>query len=244
MVKIAIKETPKTGIKKCTNRKELEHLVPDCWFLLEKEKNKTGTSLEEDKCPHEVWYKKGVNLNNFKIFGSRVSVYVPEETRRQWYSRSKEGIFLGYSEEVKGYRIFFLDKNKVECHRDIIFLPKRNHKPIENNGSNLIYNDTSERGYLQDNENLTESTNEKEEPETFEEAMHTNQSTEWKEAIEAKISALQENDMWVCEEDETGENKVIECKRVFKRKKDEYDKIVSYKATGFSTDNLVLFRLL
>ncbi|KAG5893422.1 hypothetical protein JTB14_024335 [Gonioctena quinquepunctata] len=67
---------------------------------------------------------------------------------------------------------------------------------------------------------------------TFEEAMHTNGATKWKEAIEAEISALQENDTWVCEEDEAGENKVIECKWVFKRKKDENGCILQSKISS------------
>ncbi|KAG5895417.1 hypothetical protein JTB14_029428 [Gonioctena quinquepunctata] len=235
--------------------------------------NRTGTSSEKDKSPYEVWYKKSVNLNNFKIFGTRVSVYVPKETRRKWDSRSKGGIFLGYSEEVKGYRIFFPDKNEVECHRDIIFLPERNHKPIENNGSHLIYNDTSEGASLRENEsthgspvedqvssdadvesqhegesseeetdkryNLRKNRHrpvrlndyetsflticEEEEPKPFEEAMHTNEATKWKEAIEAEISALQENDTWVCEEDKTCENEVIEWAMVAKRTEKKVD---------------------
>ncbi|KAG5887299.1 hypothetical protein JTB14_007026 [Gonioctena quinquepunctata] len=123
---------------------------------------------------------------------------------------------IGYSEEVKGYRVFFPDENEVECHRDIIFLPERNHKPIENNGSNLIYNDTSEGASLQGNESSHESlvedqvSSDADVESQHEEAMHTNEETQWKEAIEAEISALQENDTWVCGEDETGENKVIE----------------------------------
>ncbi|KAG5866664.1 hypothetical protein JTB14_016898 [Gonioctena quinquepunctata] len=270
------KESPKTGINKCTNCKKLGHLVADCWFL-KKEKNKKDESsiinafvgasvklLSDDWC-------MDTGASEHMCWDERLFETLTE-------SQMERKVKIG-----DGNMLDVADKNKVECHRE------RNHKPIENNGSNLIYNDTSEGASLQENESTHESLVEdqvssdadvesqhegeeetdirynlrknrqrpvtlndyetsfsticeEEEPETFEEAMHTNEATKWKEAIEAEINALQENDTWVCEEDETGENKVIECKWVFKRKKDENGKVVSYKARliarGFQQTNL------
>lgn len=67
--------------------------------------NKTGTSSVKGKSPYDLWHNKCVDLNEFKIFGTKVSVHVPKETRLKWDPKNREGIFLGYSENIKGSRI-------------------------------------------------------------------------------------------------------------------------------------------
>lgn len=41
--------------------------------------------------------------------------------RQKWDAKAKMGIFIGYSEELKGYRIWLEEQNKVEIHRDVFF---------------------------------------------------------------------------------------------------------------------------
>nr|CAH7749544.1 unnamed protein product [Callosobruchus chinensis] len=88
-------------------------------LLIEEERR---TSSVSDKTPFEVWYKKSADLNQLKTFGSRVSVHVPKQTRLKWDAKNQDGIFMGYGENVKGYRIYIPLKNKIEFHRDVIFL--------------------------------------------------------------------------------------------------------------------------
>jgi len=90
--------------------------------------NRTCTSPVEGKTTYEAYFDKSINLNKFKIFSSRVVVHIPKEKRLKWDSKSREGIFVGYGENVKGFRIYFSNKNKVEYHRDVILLSnKRNN---------------------------------------------------------------------------------------------------------------------
>lgn len=35
-------------------------------------------------------------------------------------------MFVGYGKDITGYIIYFPEKQKVEAHRDIIFLPENN----------------------------------------------------------------------------------------------------------------------
>ncbi|KAG5875031.1 hypothetical protein JTB14_008140 [Gonioctena quinquepunctata] len=67
------------------------------------------------------------------------------------------------------------------------------------------------------------------EPTTYEEAMSSEHRTKWKEAIKNEIGALKENETWIVEENPKGVG-VIDCKWVFKEKKDEVGNIVKYKA--------------
>lgn len=108
--------------------------------------NRIGTSSEKNKAPYELWFQREVNVSIFKSFGSKVSVHVPNEKRLKWDAKNTLGIFLGYGEDIKGYRIYIPDKNKVEFHRDVIFLPENTievNKEKENSNDKIyIPNET------------------------------------------------------------------------------------------------------
>ena len=44
--------------------------------------------------------------------------------------KSRQGIFVGYSDTVKGFRIFYEKENKVQIEREIIFTPQDVKKRI------------------------------------------------------------------------------------------------------------------
>lgn len=86
--------------------------------------NRTGTSTVAGKSPYELWNKREININEFKVFGTEMYAHVPKQKRTKWDPKGKKGIFVGYDENTKGYRIYFQKENKVEIVRDVIFLPE------------------------------------------------------------------------------------------------------------------------
>ncbi|GFU00343.1 uncharacterized protein TNCV_4258831 [Trichonephila clavipes] len=56
-----------------------------------------------------------------RVFGTECFVHVPQQKRRKWDKKSVKGIFVGYSGERDGYRIWIKDQNKVILSRDVIF---------------------------------------------------------------------------------------------------------------------------
>ena len=58
------------------------------------------------KTPYEAWFGVKPSVNHLKIFGSLCYVYVPDVKRKKLDQRSLEGVFLGYSSNNKGYRVF------------------------------------------------------------------------------------------------------------------------------------------
>lgn len=86
--------------------------------------NRIGISRYTDKTPFYLWYKKDYDISFFKIFGSKVAAHIPKQKRHKLDAKSKTGILVGYSENVKGYRVYFPKNNKVEILRDIIILPE------------------------------------------------------------------------------------------------------------------------
>lgn len=93
--------------------------------------NRTGRSHEEGKSPFEVWTGKTFDIHNLKNFGSEVYVHIPKERRRKWDKKGEKGLMVGYEEDVKGYRIYYPQKNTVETKRDIVFLQEKEKENLQ-----------------------------------------------------------------------------------------------------------------
>jgi len=74
-----------------------------------------------NKTPYEVWNGEKPDLKHVRVFGSKAHAHVPSERRLKWDSHSAEGIFVGYSETSKGYRILDPRTGKVTISRTVIF---------------------------------------------------------------------------------------------------------------------------
>lgn len=84
--------------------------------------NRSGKSTMTDKTPYELWHGKRSSINHMQIFGSDVFVHIPKEKRNKLSAKSAKCIFIGYDENVKGYRVWNPETNKVQVARDVIFL--------------------------------------------------------------------------------------------------------------------------
>lgn len=84
-------------------------------------RNRCPTRSLEGMTLHEIWSNKP-DAKYLRDFGSRVLCLNSDPTKGKLASRSKEGIFLGYSEQSKGYRIWLPGERKVEISRDVKFL--------------------------------------------------------------------------------------------------------------------------
>jgi hypothetical protein len=59
-----------------------------------------------DKTPKEAFIGLKPEIGHFKIFGCPVYIHVPVEKRTKLEPLGEKGIFVGYSETSKDYRIF------------------------------------------------------------------------------------------------------------------------------------------
>ena len=48
-------------------------------------------------------------------------IHIPKEKRTKLDPLGNKGIFLGYSENLKAYRIYFLGYKKIDISRDMTF---------------------------------------------------------------------------------------------------------------------------
>ena len=58
---------------------------------------------------------------HLRIFGCPVYIHIPKEKRTKLDPLGKKGIFVGYSESSKAYRIYFPGYKKIDVSMDVTF---------------------------------------------------------------------------------------------------------------------------
>lgn len=82
-------------------------------------RNRTLANTVERKTPYEIFFRKKPNVENLRLYGSRVFVRKPEQKRSsKWDKKADMGILLGYSDV--GYRVLLNNKIIVARHVDIV----------------------------------------------------------------------------------------------------------------------------
>ena len=71
--------------------------------------------------PKRVWTGKFVSFEYLRVFGCKTFVHVPRDERSKLDSKTKQCIFLGYSNEEFGYKLWDLTAKKIIRSRDVVF---------------------------------------------------------------------------------------------------------------------------
>ena len=89
-------------------------------------RNRTTTHALGGKTPYEALYGVKPDISNLHLWGSRV--WVRDLTAGKLDPRGREGRFVGYDSESKGYRVYWIDSRTVGVERDLVF----EDRPITN----------------------------------------------------------------------------------------------------------------
>jgi hypothetical protein len=73
------------------------------------------------KTPEEMFTEKKPEVSHLKILGCLVFVHIPKEKRTKLDPSRKKGIFVGYCEVSKAFRIYIPGYHHIEIDRDITF---------------------------------------------------------------------------------------------------------------------------
>lgn len=163
--------------------------------------NRSGTSPEDGRTPYELWYGKSPDLNKLRNFGNKVFSHVPKQLRKKWDAKSREGIFVGYEENTKGYRIYYPKERKVDIARDVIFKPSNQGQIKDTN------NNTASKKHISIDRSSEEESLEEEEIRIDEAAEEQHDDDEWSEAPESQedveeIEDLENSEIQSIEENE------------------------------------------
>ncbi|KAG2942587.1 hypothetical protein PC118_g25877 [Phytophthora cactorum] len=56
-----------------------------------------------------------------RVFGCRTYILTPKEKRLKWDPKARAGLFLGYEEVSKAYRLYDIEAGQVVISRDVNF---------------------------------------------------------------------------------------------------------------------------
>ncbi|KAG8491216.1 hypothetical protein CXB51_014346 [Gossypium anomalum] len=156
--------------------------------------NKLPTHAVKDKTPFEAWHGLKPTVSHLKIFGCVFYVLVPAERRTKLKKRSVPCIFVGYSSDKKGYRVYDPSTRKIFVSRDIRFDEERTwnwdaeSEPSSGNVDDLPVRDTRSIADIYQRCNVAIV-----EPPNYEEAAR---DMNWKRAMEAELDMIQKNQTW------------------------------------------------
>jgi transposase InsO family protein len=85
-------------------------------------KNRSASDVCGGVTPYELWYGRKPNVGYLRVFGCTAYVCLPSQVRTGKFSeRAKKGIFIGYEENGRGYRVWDPVEKKVLHSRDVKF---------------------------------------------------------------------------------------------------------------------------
>ncbi|KAE8995982.1 hypothetical protein PR002_g19461 [Phytophthora rubi] len=84
-------------------------------YLINRSTNTQHTSVT----PYELGFKVKPTLEHLRVFGSHGYAHIDKAKRTKLEPNSFRCMFLGYAENVKGYRVFDLDASKVKVTRSV-----------------------------------------------------------------------------------------------------------------------------
>jgi hypothetical protein len=70
----------------------------------------------ENKTPEEMFSGEKPKVIHFRIFFCHIFVHVPKEKRTNLDPSGRKGIFVGYSETSKAYKIYIPSHRKVDIN--------------------------------------------------------------------------------------------------------------------------------
>ncbi|KAG2876788.1 hypothetical protein PC115_g23527 [Phytophthora cactorum] len=84
-------------------------------------KNRLPSPKIELKTLFEIVYKSKPSVKHMRVFGCRTYILTPKEKRLKWDPKARAGLFLGYEEVSKAYRLYAIEAGQVVISRDVNF---------------------------------------------------------------------------------------------------------------------------
>jgi hypothetical protein len=83
--------------------------------------NKAIVKKGLEKTPHELWSGKKPDLKSMRVFGCDAYCHVPTEKRKKLDDKAEKGMFVGFSNDILGWKVLNIKTMKVTVSRDVVF---------------------------------------------------------------------------------------------------------------------------
>ena len=68
--------------------------------------------------PYEIVHRFKPSVKHMRVFECRTYVLTPQEKRLKWDAKTRAGVFMGYEEVSKAYRVYGIETGQVVISRD------------------------------------------------------------------------------------------------------------------------------
>ena len=83
--------------------------------------NHTPTKYLQGITSEEAWSKIKPEVSHFRVFGCEAWAHILDEKWKALQPKSEKCIFVGYSEDIKGYRLLQPHSHDIIIRRDVKF---------------------------------------------------------------------------------------------------------------------------
>jgi transposase InsO family protein len=84
--------------------------------------NRCPTKALQSITPYEAWHDRKPSVAHLRVFGCLAYALVPEQHRKKLDDKAVKCIFVGYSSESKGYRLYHPQTKRILVSRDVVFV--------------------------------------------------------------------------------------------------------------------------
>uniref|UniRef100_A0AAV1TKD9 Reverse transcriptase Ty1/copia-type domain-containing protein n=1 Tax=Peronospora matthiolae TaxID=2874970 RepID=A0AAV1TKD9_9STRA len=84
-------------------------------------KNRLPSPKDVHKNPFEIVHNSELSVKHMRVLGCQVYILTPKEKRLKWDPKARTGIFLGYEEASKAYRVCDIEAGQVVISRNVNF---------------------------------------------------------------------------------------------------------------------------
>ena len=84
--------------------------------------NRCPTKALQSITPYEAWHGKKPSVAHLRVFGCLAYALVLEQQRSKLDDKAIKCIFVGYSVESKGYRLYHLQTKRILVSQDVVFV--------------------------------------------------------------------------------------------------------------------------
>ena len=84
-------------------------------------KNRLPSPKIPTMTPFEIVCRSKPSVKHMRVFGCRAYILTPKEKRLKWDPKARVGIFMGYEEVSKAYRVFDIEAEQMVITRDANF---------------------------------------------------------------------------------------------------------------------------
>ena len=71
---------------------------------------------------NQVWTCKEVSYEHLHVFGCKAFVHIPKDERSKLDAKTRQYVFIGYSHDDFGYKLYDPVENKIVRSRDVVFV--------------------------------------------------------------------------------------------------------------------------